>query len=133
MSVAAPEPKANMGAPAPRLDARAKVTGAARYPSDFPVNNPAFAYLVTSAIAKGRIERMDLAEARAVPGVLEILTHENTGGLKPVKFNAGPGVMTSIQGLGPEIAHDGQIVAMVLADTFEAGREAAHKVKRTYA
>ena len=45
----------------PALSTRAlKVTGEARYPADMPVSNPAFAYLVTSAIAKGRIERLDL-------------------------------------------------------------------------
>ena len=43
-------------------------------------------FLVTSAIAKGRIERLDLDDARAVPGVLDILTHENTTELKTVKF-----------------------------------------------
>jgi xanthine dehydrogenase YagR molybdenum-binding subunit len=133
MSVAAPEPKANMGAPAPRLDGRVKVTGEARYPSDMPVPNPAFAFLVTSAIAKGSITGMDLSEAKAVPGVLEILTHENIGDLKEIKYTpGGGGASTSVQDLGPKIQHDGQIVAMVVADTFEAAREAAYKVKITY-
>lgn len=130
MTVAAPEPKANMGPPQPRYDARLKVTGAARYPSDVPVSNPAYAFLVTSSIAKGRIETLDLAEARAVPGVLDILTHENTAELKDGKF--GSDSSTSIQKLGPEIAHDGQIIAMVLADSYEAAREAAYKVKAGY-
>ena len=84
-NVAAPRPGANMGAPVPRLDARLKVTGAARYPADTPVGNPAYAVLVTSAIAKGRIERLDLNEARSVPGVLDILTSENTSELKSAK------------------------------------------------
>ena len=48
MSTAAPEPKANMGQPVPRYDAMAKVTGKARYGSDVPLVNPAYAYLVTS-------------------------------------------------------------------------------------
>ena len=56
-----------MGAPAPRYDARLKVTGEARYPADMPVGNPAYAVLVTSTIAKGRIESLDLDEARACP------------------------------------------------------------------
>jgi len=129
-NAAAPAPRANMGEPAPRLDARLKVTGEARYASDFPVSNPAFAYLVTSTIAKGRITALDLAEARAVPGVLEILTHENTGDLKAVAFGSAS---TSTQQLGPEIDHDGQIVAVVLADTFEAARDAARRVRVTYA
>src|SRR3954464_674334 len=107
MNAAAPEPKANMGEPAPRYDARLKVTGGARYPSDVPVSNPAFAFLVTSGIAKGRIERLDLDQARAVPGVLDILTQDNTAELKSGKF--GGGAATSIDKLGPDIAHDGQI------------------------
>ena len=39
-NAAAPAPGANMGEPAPRLDARLKVTGEARYASDFPVATP---------------------------------------------------------------------------------------------
>ena len=65
MSTAAPEPKENMGRPEPRIDGRLKVTGEARYGSDYPVGNSAYAFLVTSAIAKGRIEAMELSEAKA--------------------------------------------------------------------
>ena len=60
MTAAAPEPKANMGRPVPRYDAAAKVTGRATYASDMPLDNPAYAFLVTSAIAKGRIDSFDL-------------------------------------------------------------------------
>lgn len=130
-SRAAPEPGPNMGAPAPRYDARLKVTGAARYPSDMPVGNPAYAFLVMSTIAKGHIASMDLDEAWAVPGVLDILTHENTGELKQTGFGAGAAA-TSIQGLGPDILHAGQIIAVAVADTFEAANEAAYRVKVKY-
>jgi xanthine dehydrogenase YagR molybdenum-binding subunit len=133
MGRAAPEPKANMGNPVPRVEARLKVTGQARYASDMPVQNPAFAVLVTSAIAKGTIKNIDLTAARAVPAVLEIFTHQNTGDLKQLKYGSGGGgASTSIQDLGPKIQHDGQIVAMVVADTFEAAREAAYKVNVDY-
>jgi xanthine dehydrogenase YagR molybdenum-binding subunit len=128
---AAPMPKANMGAPIPRYDARLKVTGEARYPADVAVPNPAYAALVTSPIAKGRIETLDLGQARAVPGVLEILTYQNTSELKPAKF--GIASSTSIQDLGPMIRHAGQIVAVVVADTFEAASEGAAAVTVTYA
>ena len=57
----------------PRADARVKVTGLARYPYDVPVANPPSPAL-TSAIALGSIRSIDLDEARAVPGVLDILT-----------------------------------------------------------
>jgi xanthine dehydrogenase YagR molybdenum-binding subunit len=133
MSTAAPEPKENMGKPEPRIDGRLKVTGEARYGSDFPVANPAYAFLITSAIAKGRIEAMDLGEAKAVPGVLEIFYHENSRDLKEIKYRPGGGGPTSsIQDFGPEIKYGGQIIALVVAETFEAAREAAHKVHVTY-
>ena len=45
----------------------------------------------------------------------------------------GGGASTSIQALGPDIAHDGQIIAMVLADSYEAAREAAYRVDVSYA
>jgi xanthine dehydrogenase YagR molybdenum-binding subunit len=133
MNRAAPEPQANMGQPAPRLDAALKVTGRARYPSDMPVHNPAFAFLVTSPIAKGEITGIEQTAARSVPGVLDVFTHENTGDLKKLSYgSSGGGASTSIQDFGPKIQHDGQIVAMVVADTFEAAREAAYRLNISY-
>lgn len=133
MNRAAPEPKANMGQPEPRLDGRLKVTGEARYGSDFAVANPAYAFLITSAIARGRIAGMDLGEAINVPGVLEIFTHENIDALHEVPFStSGGGATSSIQDMGPEIHYDGQIIGMVVADTYEAAREAAYRVVIEY-
>ncbi|MGH6682681.1 MAG: xanthine dehydrogenase family protein molybdopterin-binding subunit, partial [Pseudolabrys sp.] len=89
--------------------------------------------LVTSAIAKGEITGIDQSAAKAVPGVLDIFTHENTGDLKKLSYgSSGGGASTSIQDFGPKIQHDGQIVAMVVADTFEAAREAAYRLKIRY-
>src|SRR5213079_2561576 len=91
--------------------------------------------LVTSAIALGRISAMDLAEAQAVRGVLTILTHENTSAdVRKTEFfaNGGPASESIVPLGGPQIAHDGQIVAMVVADSFEAAREAANRVRMTY-
>lgn len=133
MNRAAPAPLDNMGRPEPRLDGRAKVTGEARYGSDFAVADPAYAFLVTSPISKGRIAGIDVRAAKAVPGVLEVFTHENTNELKEVPFSTGGGGATqSMQGMGPEIFHDGQIVAMAVADTYEAAQEAAFLVRVDY-
>lgn len=133
MSNAAPEPKENMGQPVARLDARLKVTGRARYASDLPVVNAAFAFLATSPIARGRITMIESGAAKTIPGVIDIFTHENTSELHEVKYApGGGGVSTSIQDFGPEIHHDGQIVAMVVAETFETAREAAYRLKISY-
>jgi xanthine dehydrogenase YagR molybdenum-binding subunit len=132
---AVPPPKPNMGRPLPRYEARLKVTGLARYPGDTPFTHPAYAYLVTSAIAKGRITKMDVAEARAVPGVLEIYTHENANRIHKAKFfqEGGQASETIVPFESDRIFHAGQIVAMVVADSFEAAREASYRVHVSYA
>src|SRR6185312_10502368 len=135
MSIAAPEPKANMGNPVPRYDALAKVTGKANYAADVPLNRPAYAFLVTSAVARGRIDSFDLSEARKVRGLIDIVTHENAESLNDAGlFSNGGYASTTIQPLkSADIAHDGQIIAVVLAETFEAARQAAFAVNVNYA
>ncbi|HLH48400.1 MAG TPA: xanthine dehydrogenase family protein molybdopterin-binding subunit [Roseiarcus sp.] len=127
-------PQNNMGKPLPRLDGRLKVTGAARYPSDVAVANPAFACLATSSIARGAIRAIHLDAARAVPGLLDILTYQNANAIRPLKtFSGGGQAASSIVPLSaPKIWHDGQIVALVVAETFEAASEAAQKITIDY-
>ena len=134
MSTATPQPKENMGKPEPRLDARAKVTGAARYGADQPVVNPAFAWLVTSSIARGRITAIDSSAAAAVPGVLHIMTHENRPKLGAFKFfGVGGEAMTAKPPLSTDrIDHEGEIVALIVAERFEDAREASYKMKISY-
>ncbi len=124
------------GLPANRVDGRRKVTGGARYGSDmFGTANPAHAYLNTSPIARGRIATLDETDARSVPGVLDILTYKNVGDrVKPGKIVSQQGYMgSSIAPLfSDRILHEGQIVAVVVADSFESAREAAHQLKITY-
>jgi xanthine dehydrogenase YagR molybdenum-binding subunit len=135
MAIVGPVQQQNMGAPQSRIDGRAKVTGAAPYPSDFAVGRPAYAYVVPRAIARGRIESFDLKQAQAVAGLLDIMTHETMKGTvrKPSFFAGGGYASTTIVPLdGPEVWHDGQIVAVVVADSYEAAREAAYKVRIAY-
>lgn len=114
-----------------RIDGVAKVTGAARYASDEPLNEPAYAYLVVSSIARGKILGFDLHDAQAVPHVLQILTHETVGNLvKPAPGPDGQKSTTSLE--DATVWHAGQIIGIVVAETFEAAREAARKVKVRY-
>jgi xanthine dehydrogenase YagR molybdenum-binding subunit len=122
------DPAILFGTPTPRVDGVAKVTGAARYASDEPVANPAFACLVTSDIARGHITGFNLNAARAVSGVLDILTYETVGDrIKPPPGPDGGATTTTLE--SSRIWHDGQIIAVVVADTFEAATEAAAKVR----
>jgi xanthine dehydrogenase YagR molybdenum-binding subunit len=120
-----------LGKSASRIDGVAKVTGAAKFASDEAVVNPAYAYLVTSAIARGRVGSFQLSEAKAVRGVLDILTNENVGALaKPAPGPDGKPSTTTLE--SAKIWHAGQIIAIVVAETYEAAREAAHKVGVSY-
>ena len=120
-----------IGQPATRIEGALKVTGAARFASDEAPAHPAYAVLVTSAIARGRIRGMELGPARAVSGVLDILTHANVGA--EIKPPIGPdqGATTTTMETD-QIWHDGQIIAIVLADSLEAAQDGAHRVVVDY-
>jgi xanthine dehydrogenase YagR molybdenum-binding subunit len=124
-----------IGSPVPRVDARLKVTGDARYASDVPLANPAYAFLVTSSIAHGRIAEIDASATRSLPGVLDVLTHETIGDeIASTKlFSDGGYAGSSMVPLASDaIAYAGQIVAVVLADSFEIARDGAHRLKVGY-
>lgn len=126
-----PQPLENMGQPIPRYEAWQKVTGAKIYADDLPVpGRAAYGWMVTSAIARGSITSIDDSAAKAVPGVQLVMTHENRPALADIKTFAGGGLsITDLAPLaGPEIHHDGQPIALVVADTIEAAREAAHRM-----
>ncbi len=125
-----------IGGPTSRVDGRQKVTGEARYASDMSVQSPAFAFLATSRIARGRIVAIDESATRSVPGVLDVLTYKTLAGkIKPGKTFDEKGYMgSSIAPLdSDQVHHAGQIVGVVLADSFEAAREGAYKLRIDYA
>lgn len=128
---AAPHPRENQGSPAPRIDGRLKVTGEAPYAADIPVNNLAYGVLVTSPIARGTVSEINVTEAKQTAGVLDVLTYGDMEGVKaPVYGNA---TSTSLAPLNTRsIFHDGQIVALVVGDTFEAASRGAEVLRVRY-
>ncbi len=75
----------HIGKPISRVDGRAKVTGAAKYAAEYNVPGLVYGVVVSSAIAKGKIIRIDAAEALRLPGVLQVFTHENMPQLAAVR------------------------------------------------
>jgi xanthine dehydrogenase YagR molybdenum-binding subunit len=117
-----------VGQPVDRIDGRLKATGRAPYANDRHdvAPNQAHGYVVGSAIAKGRIASIDLAAARAAPGVLAIVTAENAGKLGKGQYNTA-----KLLG-GPEIEHYHQAIALVVAESLEQARAAAQLVRVEY-
>jgi xanthine dehydrogenase YagR molybdenum-binding subunit len=118
-----------VGQPLDRIDGPLKTTGHAPYAYERhdAIAAPAYGYVVTAGIAKGRVTAMELDAARGSPGVLAIVTADNAGPLQTSKRNTA-----ALLG-GPEIAHYHQALALVVAETFEQARAAAGLVKLHYA
>ncbi len=118
-----------VGQPLSRIDGPQKTTGHAPYAYEHhqATEAPAYGYVVTAGIAKGRISAMDLDAARRAPGVIAIVTAENAGSLQLSQRNAAP-----LLG-GPDVTHYHQALALVVADTFEQARAAAGLVRIRYA
>lgn len=124
------------GKPMDRVDGPLKVTGQARYAAEARLANLCHAVLVTSTIAKGHITEIDSAAAEKAPGVLAVLTHRNAPKQPPLEEIPGtpdPSVGKPLQPLRDAvIRHNGQPVAVVVADTFERALQAATLVQVSY-
>lgn len=117
-----------IGKPTDRIEGPLKTSGQAPYAYEQheAVANQAYGFMVGSAIAKGRINNLDVEQAKAAPGVLAIVTAANAGKLGKGKYNAAHLLA------GPDIQHYHQAVALVVAETFEQARAAAQMVKVDY-
>lgn len=120
----------------PRVDGPLKVTGAAKYSSDYNLPGMLYAVPVCATIASGTIVKIDAARAEAMPGVKAVYYHENFGRL----FRTAP--PTGFSGILDEkrppfednvVRYYGQYVAAVVAQTFEQATAAARAVHVTYA
>jgi xanthine dehydrogenase YagR molybdenum-binding subunit len=121
-----------------RRDGIPKVTGEAQFAAEYHYPDLAYAALVHAGIARGRITAIDTAAALAVPGVIDVLTHENTPPMKPAgKMSmldlSSMAAGTSVNYLATDEVHwNGQPIAVVVAETWETARYAASLVRPTY-
>ncbi len=135
VSTAVPAPKANMGDPIPRTESVAKVTGALIYAADTPKGAPLQAYFLTSGIVRGRVTLLDTKPAEALKGVVKVYTHLNAPKRTPTPYTQKGGYVsdTNMPLIGPEIHNDGQIIAMIIAESYEIARDASHRIVVQYA
>ena len=117
-----------------RVDARDKVRGLTHYASDDARASMLHAATVAATITRGRIRSIDTGAAARLPGVRLVLTHQNIGPFEGGGFlmSGGYGVQSVYPLRAPEIAHRGQTVALVVADTLDIAQEGAALVRVTY-
>lgn len=118
-----------VGRPHDRIDGPLKTAGLAPYAYERHdvAANQAYGYILGSAVAKGTIERMDVDEAKASPGVLAVVTTVDTPKLPLTRWHTA-----SLFG-GRDVQHYHQAIAVVVAETFEQARAAASLVRVHYA
>ena len=125
-----------IGQPIDRKDGKLKVTGTATYAAEFPLKNMAYGVAVVSTISKGHIENINTTQAKALIGVIDIMTYKNA--LQLHQFSSeGPGSgKFAEKDLFPlqseRIYYNGQYVAIVIAESFEIAKHAASLIKVTY-
>jgi xanthine dehydrogenase YagR molybdenum-binding subunit len=119
-----------------RVDGRAKVTGDARYAAEYGAPDMLYGVVVSGTIAKGRILDIDIEEAMLIDGVVEVMSHLNRPKVR--SFDIAYKDMTAPAGspfrpfYDERIIYNGQPVALVLAESFEAARRAAALVRIRY-
>ncbi len=123
-----------IGEPITRVDGRVKVTGEAKYAAEFDVPNTAYAVMVMSTIANGRVQGMDTVKAERAPGVLAVMTSANakklpSGGKAGVKPPAGR-VLSLLQ--DDSVKYNNQPIAVVVAETLNEAIYAGSLLGTTY-
>ncbi|MUL40650.1 xanthine dehydrogenase family protein molybdopterin-binding subunit [Streptomonospora sp. PA3] len=117
----------------PRSDGPAKAAGTAPYAYEYRVADPAYVAPVQATVARGRVLEVDAAEAEAVEGVIAVLTHAGAPGLDTGAELSGLQRVAELAVLqSGEVSYRGQVVAAVVAETFEAAWHAAALVTVRY-
>ncbi|HVF96038.1 MAG TPA: molybdopterin cofactor-binding domain-containing protein, partial [Flavisolibacter sp.] len=117
----------NIGQAINRIDGLLKVTGTARYATDYPIKNATYAIIFKSTIAAGKIIDINTDEAEKAAGVLAVITHKNAP-----KLNVSGGIRGGALLQSPAIEFYGQHIGVVVAETFEQARHATSLVKVSY-
>ncbi|MFC4311491.1 molybdopterin cofactor-binding domain-containing protein [Steroidobacter flavus] len=126
----------SIGKPLDRVDGPLKVTGRAKYSYEYrSIKDTAYGFIVGAAIAKGRISAIDTSRAEAASRVLAVLTYQNAPKQAP-PHPREPGENRYDRSepflFSPDVRYQGEPVALVIAETFEAARHAAGLVTVGY-
>jgi xanthine dehydrogenase YagR molybdenum-binding subunit len=118
-----------------RIDGPRKVTGLAKYSSDFQFPGMLYAVPVGATIANGKLLSLDTAAAEKMPGVRAVLHRGNIG--KIFRSTPAPGFDRVTLERRPPFEDDtirywGQYIALAVAETFEVAKAAADAVRAKY-
>ncbi len=104
-----------MGQVVPRPEANKKVTGEAIYTDDISFPDMLFGVTLRAGIPHGKVKKLDISKAKALPGVQAVLTAEDI----PGRVNHGLIIQDwpALIGVGENARYVGDAIAIVAADT----------------
>src|SRR5207248_8763821 len=126
---------APVGMPVDRVDGRLKVTGAAKYTADYGAAHLAYGVPVVSVLAKGRVTGINTKLAESAPGVIAVITRNNSPRLHRTSNDFGSWTKLGEARLLFEddlVHYAGQYLALVVAETPEQAAAAAAFVEVGY-
>jgi len=117
-----------IGKPLPRPDAVAKATGAAKYSDDYTFPDMLWGATLRAQFPHAKILSIDTSQARALPGVHAVLTHQDVPGSKNhgLVYNDWPVLCYD------KVRYQGDAVAIVAADTREIAQRALDLIQVAY-
>ncbi|MEM7440283.1 MAG: molybdopterin cofactor-binding domain-containing protein, partial [Pseudomonadota bacterium] len=131
-----------IGARVKRVEDKRFITGAGRYTDDIVEPNQAYAAFVRSPHAHAEVNGIDIAEAKDMDGVIEILNGEQLTGDGIGNIICGWGITSkdgSPMNMGgwsalatSKVRYVGDAVAVVIAETQQQARDAAEAVEVDY-
>jgi xanthine dehydrogenase YagR molybdenum-binding subunit len=117
-----------IGKPLDRYEGPLKVSGSAVYSAEFAFPGMVYGVLVGARQGAGRVASIDIEAVKSEPGVIDVVVD-----FKTFIRNPGQGGETKSPTQGVEdIAYFGQVIAIVLAETYEAARDAAIRLPVRY-
>jgi len=123
----------SIGQPMTRREGMLKTTGAARFAADNHPTGMVYAVIAVSSIGRGRVTALDVAAAKAHPGVIEVMTPANTPKLAQDPDAKLHPFMFRIEVLQNDtVRYANQPIAVVVAETLEAATEGALLLAPTY-
>lgn len=117
-----------IGRPLPRIDGPLKVSGTATYAAEYAFSDLAHGVLVGATIGAGKVVSIDVEAAKSLPGIIDVIADYDTFIAVPAQ---GGDTKSPAQGV-KDVTYRGEIIAIVLAETFEAARDAARQLKVEY-
>jgi CO/xanthine dehydrogenase Mo-binding subunit len=125
------EPSATVGRSVPRLEGRAKVSGRAPYVHNLRLPGMLHGKVFRSTVAHGRILRLDVSAAQAMPGVYRVLTARDITAVMPDPFY-GPAFHDQPVLAVDKVRYAGEPVALVLAADPHSAEEALGAIVAEY-